>query len=112
MDGWMDGCTLMKRSSRLLQSLPADQPLSVPGSVLILGPSLSLHPTAGEALPAASHRAPTLRRQWERGCPCSNGLLLMSRTNRDQHLFFICQRFNDMDSALIKAALLELRPHL
>lgn len=43
---------------------------------------------------------------------CSNGLLLMSRTHRDQHLFFICQHFNDMDSALIKAALPKLRPHL
>lgn len=35
--------------------------------------------------------------------PGSNGLLLMSSTNRSLCLFFICQHFNDMDSPAIKA---------
>lgn len=42
--------------------------------------------------------------------PGSNGLLLMSRTDRSHRLFFTRQCFNGMISAPIKAALLELRP--
>lgn len=76
---------------------------------------LSPHPTVGMVFPAASHSAPppptkyTMAIAWL--APGSNGLLLMSRTNRSHCLFFICQRFNDMDSAPIKAASLKLRPH-
>ena len=74
---------------------------------------LSRHPTVGMVFPAASHSAPPSKYTgaiaWL--APGSNGLLLMSRTNRSHCLFFICQRFNYMDSAPIKAASLELRPH-
>lgn len=75
---------------------------------------LSRHPTVGMVFPAASHSASpsseyTMAIAWL--APGSNGLLLMSRTNRSHCLFFICQRFNYMDSAPIKAASLKLRPH-
>lgn len=77
---------------------------------------LSRHPTIGMVFPAASHSAHpphsskyTMAIAWL--APGSNGLLLMSRTNRSHCLFFICQRFNYMDSAPIKAASLKLRPH-
>lgn len=74
---------------------------------------LSRHPTVGMVFPAASHSASpskyTMAIAWL--APGSNGLLLMSRTNRSHCLFFICQRFNYMDSASIKAASLKLRPH-
>lgn len=75
---------------------------------------LSHHPTVDMVFSAASHSAPpsskcTMVIAWL--APGSNGLLLMSRTNRSHCLFFICQRFNYMDSAPIKAASLKLRPH-
>ncbi|KAI9525065.1 hypothetical protein NQZ68_012578 [Dissostichus eleginoides] len=72
---------------------------------------LSRHPTVGMVFPAASHSAPpppseyTMVVAWL--APGSNGLLLMSSTNRSHCLFFICQRFNDMDSTPIKAASLK-----
>lgn len=75
---------------------------------------LSHHPTVDMVFPAASHSAPpsskyTMAIAWL--APGSNGLLLMSRTNRSHCLFFICQRFNYMDSAPIKAASVKLPPH-
>lgn len=73
---------------------------------------LSRHPTVvGMVFPAASDSAPPHlppSTQWL--APGSNGLLLMSRTNRSHCLFFICQGFNYMDSVAIKAASLKFAP--
>ena len=86
----------------------------VPGSALILGLVCHAIPPLAwcSQLPVTVPPPPfkyTVAIAWL--APGSNGLLLMSSTNRSHCLFFICQRFNYMDSAPIKAALLKLRPH-
>lgn len=105
--------SLTGANPRGLQGNVSSKALLVPGSALILGlnchaiPPLAWCSQLPVTVPPPSKY--TMAIAWL--APGSNGLLLMSRTNRSHCLFFICQRFNYMDSAPIKAASLKLHPH-